>query len=280
VSEKLTLPFFYFFPNIKINDTISLSKFSTTKSNLTRMINEVLINLGLTEKEASIYLACLELGSSPVSDIAKQANVNRVTTYDIIEKLIKKGYINYFTKNKIKFFDAVKPDTIYKITHQRTNDLKNILPDLKRLHGETPHPTIRYFEGLNGLKAIYEDTLRSRTEILNYANSQEIRQFWPDYDQEYVEKRAKKKIYLRGIAPLDEAGLKVKKENRKYFRNIRLIPRNKYDFSNEINIYENKVSIISFNEGLIGMIIKSAEIAETQRTIFKMVWEFARQFKN
>jgi len=244
------------------------------------MINEVLINLGLTEKEASIYLACLELGSSPVSDIAKQANVNRVTTYDIIEKLIKKGYINYFTKNKVKFFDAVKPDTIYKITHQRTNDLKNILPDLKRLHGETPHPTIRYFEGLNGLKAIYEDTLRSQTEILNYANSQEIRQFWPDYDQEYVEKRAKKKIYLRGIAPLDEAGLKVKKENRKYFRNIRLIPRNKYDFSNEINIYENKVSIISFNEGLIGMIIKSAEIAETQRTIFKMVWEFARQFKN
>lgn len=240
------------------------------------MINEVLINLGLTEKEASIYLACLELGSSPVSDIAKQSNVNRVTTYDILEKLIKKGFINYFTKNKIKFFDAVKPDTIYKITHQRTNDLKNILPDLKRLHGETPHPTIRYYEGLNGIKAIYEDTLRSKTEILNYANSEEIRQFWPDYDAEYVEKRAKKKIYLRGIAPLDEAGLKVKKENRKYYRNIRLIPRNKYNFSNEINIYDNKVSIISFNEGLIGMIIKSSEIAETQRIIFRMVWEFAK----
>lgn len=243
------------------------------------MIIDVLKNLGLTEKEANIYLANLELGSSPVSDIAKQSHVNRVTTYDILEKLIKKGYINYFTKNKIKYFTAVKPDTIYKITHQRTNDLKNVLPELKRLHGETPHPTIRYFEGLNGIKAIYEDTLRSRTEILNYANSEEIREFWPDYDKEYVEKRAKKKIHLRGIAPLDEAGLKVQKENRKYYRNIKLIPRNKYNFSNEINIYDNKISIISFNEGLIGMIIKSAEIAETQRVIFKMVWEFAGQFK-
>jgi hypothetical protein len=90
-----------------------------------------------------------------------------------------------------------------------------------------------------------------------------------------VAKRAKKKIYLRGVSPLDEAGLKVKSENRKYFRNIRLVPRNKYNFSNEINIYDNKVSIISFKEGLIGMIIESTEIADTQRTIFKMIWEFA-----
>lgn len=244
------------------------------------MLIDVLKNLGLTEKESKIYLACIELGSSPISHISKYAKVNRVTTYDIIDKLIQKGYVNYLTKNKIKYFNAVKPDTIYKITKQKTNDLKNILPDLKRLHGETPHPTIRYFEGINGIKAIYEDTLRSRTEILNYANSKEIRKFWPEYDKEYVEKRAKKKIYLRGVALLDKAGLKVQKENRKYYRNIRLIPQNKYDFSNEIKIYDDKIAIISFNESLIGMIIESSEIAKTQRVIFKMVWEFANQFKH
>ena len=52
------------------------------------------------------------------------------------------------------------------------------------------------------------------------------------------------------------------------------------DFSNEINIYDNKVAIISFKDDLIGMIIESSEIADTQRTIFKMVWEFANKFKN
>lgn len=243
------------------------------------MLIDVLKNLGLTNKEAKIYLACTELGSTIVSQISKHAGVNRVTTYDILEKLIKKGFINYFTKNKIKYFSAVKPDTVYKVTKQKTEDLKKALPELKRLHGDTPHPRIRYFEGLNGIKTIYHDTLTSKTQILNYANSEEIRTYWPQYDQEYVRNRAKKKIYLRGIAPLDKAGLKVQSENKKYYRNIRLIPRNKYDFSNEINIYDNKVSIISFNEGLIGMIIESSEIADTQRTIFKMVWEFAGQFK-
>ncbi|MFC1647754.1 TrmB family transcriptional regulator, partial [Patescibacteria group bacterium] len=166
------------------------------------MLIDVLKNLGLTNKESKIYLACTELGSSVVSQISKQAGVNRVTTYDILEKLIQKGFVNYFTKNKIKYFSAVKPDTIYKVTKQKTDDLKKALPELKRLHGDTPHPRIRYFEGINGIKAIYQDTLSSKTEILNYANSEEIRTHWPAYDQEYVEKRASKKIYLKGIAPL------------------------------------------------------------------------------
>jgi sugar-specific transcriptional regulator TrmB len=243
------------------------------------MLLDVLKNLGLNDKESKVYLACLELGSAPVSKISKNAKINRVTTYDILEKLIQKGFINYLTKNKIKYFSAVKPDTIYKITKQKTDDLRKALPDLKRLHGETAHPKIRYFEGLNGVKAIYQDTLSAKSEILNYANSEEVRTHWPEYDKEYVEKRAAKKIYLKGIAPLDKAGLKVHSENKKYYRNIKLIPRNKYGFSNEINIYDNKVSIISFNEGLIGMIIESKEIADTQRVIFKMVWEFAEQFK-
>ncbi len=243
------------------------------------MLLDVLKNLGLTDKESKVYLACLELGSAPVSNISKNAKINRVTTYDILEKLIHKGFINYLTKNKIKYFSAVKPDSIYKITKQKTDDLRKALPELKRMHGETPHPRIRYFEGLNGIKAIYEDSLTSKSNILNFANSEEIRTHWPEYDKEYVEKRAAKKIYLKGIAPLDKAGLKVHSENKKYYRNIKLIPRNKYGFSNEINIYDNKVSIISFNEGLIGMIIESKEIADTQRVIFKMVWEFAEQFR-
>ena len=239
------------------------------------MIKTTLKNIGLTEKEAKIYIACLELGSTVVSEISKHAKVNRVTTYDILEKLIQKGFISFFTKNKIKYFNATKPDLVYESTKRKTDDLKKILPDLKRMHGETPHPKVRYFEGIQGIKAIYQDTLTSKTEILNFSNSEEIREYWPEYDQEYVAKRAKKKIYLRGVSPLDEAGLKVKSENKKYFRNIRLVPRNKYNFSNEINIYDNKVSIISFREGLIGMIIQSNEIADTQRTIFKMIWEFA-----
>lgn len=234
----------------------------------------VLTNLGLTDKEAKVYLALTELGTVVVSDIAHKAGINRVTTYDILEKLKMRGMVSYYTKKRIKYFSSMQPETLLEEFEKRTSDLRGSLPKFKTLTGEINHPRIRYFEGLEGIKAIYADTLTSKTEILNYSNSYEIRKKWPNYDQEYVEKRAQKKIYLRGVCPKDKAGETVHAQDKEYYREMRLIPSDQFDFTNEINIYDDKVAIISFKDELIGMIIESIEISNSQRAIFNMCWQF------
>jgi len=243
--------------------------------NNNQQLIKTLTNIGLSEKEAKIFLACTKEGTSPVSQIAKTADINRVTTYDILEKLKQKGLVSYYTKKKIKYFTSIAPETLLEEFESRTQNLRSTLPKLKALQGEINHPRVRYFEGLDGIKAIYSDTLTSQTEILNFSNSAEIRKAWPTYDQDYVAKRAKKKIFLKGIAPKDSEGETVKQEDEKYQREMRLISTEQFDFTNEINIYDDKVAIISFKEELIGMIIESHEIAHSQRTIFQMCWEFA-----
>lgn len=236
----------------------------------------VVKHIGLTDKEARVYIALLELGSTGVSEIARRARVNRVTAYDVLEKLMKKGMANTFLKSGIRFYDATDPQMVSAELKRRQHDFTKTLPDLRRLRGDAIHPRIRYFEGLDGIKAIYEDTLSSKTEILNYSNSREIREHWQNYDEEYVTKRVKHKIYLRGISPADEHGEWVHEHDKEYFREIRLVPANQFTFTNEINIYDDKVAIISYKDKpLIGMIIESVEIANTQRDIFKMAWEFA-----
>lgn len=235
----------------------------------------ILTNIGLTDKEAKVYLALLESGTSVVSQIGKTAKINRVTTYDILEKLKEKGLVSSFTKAKMKYFTATDPEVVASSFEQRAKSLTSSLSDLKRLQGTTSHPRIQYFEGLDGIKAIYEDTLTAKTEISNFSNSAEIRKYWPTYDKDYVAKRAKKQIHLKGLITADEAGQKVQAEDKLYNREMRLLPKNRYNFTNEINIYDNKVAIISFADELIGMIIESPEIAGTQRAIFQMCWDAA-----
>jgi len=242
---------------------------------MTKSLIPVLTNIGLTEKEAKVYIALIETGTTVVSLIAEKAKINRVTTYDILEKLTEKGLVSSFTKKGIKYFTATDPEVVASNFEQKTKTLTGAVPELKRLRGETAHPRIQYFEGLEGIKSIYSDTLTAKTEILNFSNSEEIRKIWPTYDADYVSKRSKKQIFLRGIIPSDEAGKKVKSEDSIYHREMRLIPKDKYAFTNEINIYDDKVAIISFTDELIGMIIESKEIANTQRAIFTMTWEFA-----
>lgn len=240
----------------------------------------VVKNIGLSDREAAVYLSCWELGSSSVADIASRARMNRVTVYDILDRLMKKGLVNSLIKQGTKFYDATDPQIIAGEMKRKASEFKKALPDLRRLRGDAIHPRIRYFEGLDGIKAIYEDTLSSKTEILNYSNSREIREHWPNYDEEYVQQRVKHKIYLRGISPNDTHGLWVQSQDRFAFREIRLVPSKEFSFTNEINIYEDKVAIISYKDvPLIGMIIESLEIANTQRDIFTMAWEFAGKNK-
>jgi len=58
-----------------------------------------------------------------------------------------------------------------------------------------------------------------------------------------------------------------------------LVSPEKFDFTNEINIYDDKVAIISFKNELIGMIIESTEIANSQRAIFNMCWQFSKMLE-
>lgn len=237
------------------------------------MLKEIIAGTNLTEKEAKLYLACLQIGKSTITAIAKQARLNRITAYSIAEKLVEKGYFNFSGRGKITYYDAINPQTIYETIQDRTQKLKAIIPDLRRLHKSADHPNIRYFEGIDGIKALYLDSLNTGTEILNFANSADLRNFWPEYDQDYVQKRARKKIFLRGFAPDDEFGQKVAAADEKYYRKIKLLPAHKAIFHNEINIYDDKISLVSLRQSPIGLIIQDQEVADTQRSIFELLWE-------
>ena len=56
-------------------------------------IKEMLKETGLTDSEARIYLALLELGPSLAGKISRKTGIHRRNVYDITERLIKKGLI-------------------------------------------------------------------------------------------------------------------------------------------------------------------------------------------
>ncbi|MDP4008283.1 MAG: helix-turn-helix domain-containing protein [Candidatus Peregrinibacteria bacterium] len=243
-------------------------------------LRKIIQDIGLSEKEARVYLASLEVGNNKVSVIAKKCGLNRVTTYDVLERLLEHGLVSLVIKDNQKMYAALDPKSFVNRSKDKLKNLEKALPLLKKLSSKTDHPKIEYFEGINGIKQVYADTLTAKSEILNYASSELIRKIWPEYDDEYITERIKRKIFLRGIAINDECGLKVVQENEKSYRDIRLVPNDLFDFSNEINIYDDKISIISLKHDLVGIIIENEDIANTQRSIFKMAWEFTKYFKN
>ena len=71
---------------------------------------EILQKFGLNPKAARVYLALLELGEpAAVTTIAKRAQINRTTTYDILTILIQRKLAIYYTHKSIQYYSAEKP---------------------------------------------------------------------------------------------------------------------------------------------------------------------------
>jgi HTH-type transcriptional regulator, sugar sensing transcriptional regulator len=251
------------------------------------MFEKELEKIGLSEKEAKVYLSSLRLGKSPVQVIAKDAKINRGTTYNIISSLIKKGLMSTFQEGKKQFFFAESPDQlelIFKqqleqIEHNR-NKLKEILPELKQMDNkDSDKPVVRYFEGKNGIRAMVEDMFKVKkgTEIIMAYSYDDIENIFSKKDMEdWKNYRIKKDINILAMYNKIEGkypGESVKSQSIK-------IPKDKFSFRSDVAIYEDRIRIASFGEKVMGVIIEDKNAAETLRSVFKLAWEASKKYSD
>ena len=112
-------------------------------------------------------MAALELGKSRASDIGKKAELNRITAYEILKRLRQKGLITTATYNNVQTFQAIAPQLLIQKMEQRVTLAKDALPQLSLLCAQSKtRPKIQYFEGTEGLRTIYEDTLSSKEKMI------------------------------------------------------------------------------------------------------------------
>lgn len=112
------------------------------------MLASFLTQYGFTEKQAKVYLGCLELGSATTSTIARFCHENRLTTYSVLRELVKKKHVQEIVKNKIKYYVAFPPDALLSEQEQRYKQLQEKLPELMALVNTIANkPKMQFYEG-------------------------------------------------------------------------------------------------------------------------------------
>ena len=133
-----------------------------------------------------------------------------------------------------------------------------------------------FYEGKEGMKKVYEDTLTSHEPIRAYATPDDMHMGLPGYFPDYYKRRVKAGIFIRAICPKTEIGVERKIYDKEEAREVAFIPKDKYYFHPEINIYDNKIMIASWREKL-GIIIESTEIADAMKKIYELAWAEAKR---
>lgn len=247
---------------------------------------EQLQKLGLSSKEAKVYIATLELGeASPVSTIARVAGINRTTTYDILEFLSKKGLVISSKHKKYQYYRAQPPEKLVAYLKEQSEkfsrlaeEAKEQLPELNtHFRALTGRPRVYFYEGEEGLIRVYEETLSSSEEILAYASDQANQEAIPWYFPKYYKRRAAKKIPIRALFPDTPKDRERHSLDKEELRTSRLVPKDKLDFTPEINFFDNKIMIVDWEEKL-GIIIESEEIVKVFKQSFELAWEASEKY--
>lgn len=244
-----------------------------------------MVNLGLVEKEAKVYLASLELGKSPVQKIAQKAGINRATTYVIIEGLMKKGLMSSFTEDKKHYFCAESPEKLSLLFReqamaiQRKQEyLDKILPELRSLKAsDKERPTVRYFEGKEGLRAMAEEfyiTPQKEPAKMIYSVDLLNSIFTDEERLQLRERRFKKGIKTEVIYNFKSGELKNTSDGKRL-----KVDEKEFPISCDIALFSNKVRIGSLKNKIVGIIIEDKEMAETLKTLFRLAWVGAQSIK-
>ena len=235
-------------------------------------LDKILNNLGLDKREAALYLATLELGEASAKDIAKKAGIQRTYFYDISDKLIKSGFLRQVAKGKKRLFSALEPERLLELEEKRFKQLKNALPQFKALFNTKGQKSkIFYYEGIEGIRQIIEDSLSFGKEILNFTTPRVVNIEQQKLLKEYVKKRVALRIKARVIGELSQEILNLKARDKNEMRETRILPKEIFDSETEIGIYGNRIYIINFKDEF-GFIVEDSQIAKTLKMIFEIVW--------
>jgi sugar-specific transcriptional regulator TrmB len=238
-------------------------------------------NIGLSDREARVYLAMLELGPAAVLDIAAKSGVNRPTTYMQLEALKKKGLVSTQTRGKKQLFIAESPSQIEhllaieeKRLEQKRDELKKILPELSAMFnlGEEK-PVVRYFEGREGLLAMQEEFLKTKEKsILAISSVDDVLRIFPKHIDTYTPRRIKKGIHSRLIYTSKNGEL-FPRTDKKLLRETKFLPPQELPFSADITIYGRNIAISSLKGKIGGTVITDSEIANFFKGIFALLWD-------
>lgn len=258
------------------------------KKILQRETEKVLLDIGFSEKEIAVYIALLSLGKGIVTKISRTASVSRTTTYDILDSLSQKGLVKISGKEPKQEYVAESPEKLEKFVMEEVekennnlNKVKYITPELFSIYNTKEMPKVKYYEGIDGLKKALEDTLlKNEMEILASGGAEDMFEaIGEEYSKEYFKKRAERNISIKGIASSDSDTMKVFERNQEELREILIVPNDKFHFSVETNIYDNKVLNISWKEKF-AVLIESKEIADAQKKVFELAWAEAKRLNS
>lgn len=248
-----------------------------------KKITDFLKDLGLSDAETKIYFKLLEVDRCSITELAHLLNMNRVTAHFNIQGLIDKGLITHIKQGRSRELHAQPPETLQYLIEQKESKVKKLkeefattLPLMTQLRPSKNSSNVdfdaKFFQGLNGVKAIYREVLKSN-ELRSFVNISTIFDKFPENPSlfpeaishthltmwEIIEDSTRSRDYVKTVDP-----------NRYFYK---FFPAEWNVSVFDYMIFDGKIAMIAGREEVNGILIINDEMYQNSKSIFELFWK-------
>lgn len=243
-------------------------------------------DMGLSEKEAKVYVASLMLGPATVQQISTQADIKRVTTYVILESLAALGLVGQASHGKKTYFTAEDPVSLRRLLDKKQAELKTqreaftaFLPDLislKSIPAETP--TVKFYDTIEGLRSAVSTLLLSVDlgdveYIYGFSDVDKVQKLFPEIAKSQGNPVRIKVGKKSRLIYTSEKGPIYKETDKESYRESRHVSGDQYPINGDITLVGDHIVMLSLDgDKPFGVTIKSAPLTSAMRAMFELAW--------
>ncbi len=242
----------------------------------------ILLQLGLTDKEAALYLLLLQSPNQTAHQLTDQTDIQRTNVYRLLDNLLEQGLIVANNDSSVKRFSAAEPQSLQRLLQSRQTELKQTASSLSALMPifrsqyslSLDKPGVFHMAGSDGFERLLEDMVCSRTEVLLVAsddlpNDQEtLKRF-----RKLLIERNNHGVATRALFHSSEYNQRIMKEFNERGIEVRFIGST--PFKGEVALYEDNTVFTVYDPSLITTVLTNQYITGTMRTLFEQLWTAA-----
>ncbi len=245
---------------------------------------QTLKSLGFSDHECKLLLPLFAHHKLLTKELSQQTMLSFDTVHYTLHALEKKGLVTRTSKsgedsveicsNK-EFLQWIEKQK--KINSDIYDEAGAVLQTFLTTLGESSwKPDVIYFEGVEGVKEIYEDMIREGKDIYTWTDIQKIYENLGEYMEDFIEKRMEKHITSHAIMPMNVMNSSYAKKNQ--LRNTKFSKDLK--INGEIRIYGDKVAVITFHDKKpVGFVFSGPLISSIFKGVFDHAWNACTAFK-
>jgi len=237
--------------------------------------------LGLSEKEARLYLALLRLESASAVSLSRKTTLKQPTVYVILDQLVKKNLAREVQVGKRTYFSAESPHNLKLLIDKERNEIENkvrktesIIAELKSIDHETgERPQVRFYEGREALKQSVEEYVAKAefSEGMDYGiyAYDILPEIFSKKDMQAIEeKRVSKNKKFKAL--YSGAGKVIDPLNK--LQELIKIDQSRFPIECDVAIFNDEVRFHTPGKHPSGIVIKNKHIATTLKSIIDYIF--------